>query len=147
MSNTIIGRVKSFKDYWIHLKGYYWSIQLEIAVWIYWIHLKGFYWRIHLEIAVWILDKRKACWIWDFHSFSFAQSGIWLFCVICLHLLLAFLHSYGRLLRRLPHSTQLNGCSFIQYEDFDLLHWCVNNCTNECRLVIVVSQSAVSLVE
>ena len=57
MSNTIIGRVKSFKDYWIHLKGYYWSIQLEIAVWIYWIHLKGLYWRIHLEIAVWILDN------------------------------------------------------------------------------------------
>ena len=74
MSNTIIGRVKSFKDYWIHLKGYYWSIQLEIAVWIYWIHLKGLYWRIHLEIAVWILDKRKACWIWDLHSFILFRS-------------------------------------------------------------------------
>ena len=130
MSNTIIGRVKSFKDYWIHLKGYYWSIQLEIAVWIYY-PLK----RILLENSLkllfgfWIKEKRAGFGIY-IHSFSFAQSGIWLSCVICLHLLFAFLHSYGRLLRRLPHSTQLNstqlnGCSLIQYEDFDLLHWCV----------------------
>ena len=126
MSNTIIGRVKSFKDYWIHLKGYYWSIQLEIAVWIYWIHLKGFYWRIHLEIAVWILDKRKARWIWDLHSFSFAQSGIWLFCVICLH-------SYSRLLRRVPHSTQLNSTAAHSF-NMKILICCLgacNNCTNE----------------
>ena len=137
MSNTIIGRVKSFKDYWIHLKGYYWSIQLEIAAWIYWIHLKGLYWRIHLEIAVWILDKRKARWIWDLHSFSFAQSGIWLSCVICLHLLFAFLHSYmvacsdGYLIQL--NSTQLNSTAAHSF-NMKILICCIgacNNCTNE----------------
>ena len=107
MSNTIIGRVKSFKDYWIHLKGYYWSIQLEIAVWIYWIHLKGFNWRIQLEIAVWILDKRKACWIWDFHSFILFRSIRHL--VILCHLF-AYIHTVALLAQTVTYLIQLNGC-------------------------------------
>ena len=46
---TIIGRVKSFEDYWINLKSYYWSIN----------------WK--LLLGLWIKTKRAGFWA----SFSF----------------------------------------------------------------------------
>ena len=41
---TIIGRVKSFEDYWINLKSYYWSIN----------------WK--LLLGLWIKTKRAGFW-------------------------------------------------------------------------------------
>ena len=57
---TIIGRVKSFEDYWINLKSYYWSIN----------------WK--LLLGLWIKTKRAGFWASFIHSILSFNTVIWL---------------------------------------------------------------------
>ena len=135
MSNTIIGRVKSFKDYWIHLKGYYWSIQLEIAVWIYY-PLK----RILLENSLkllfgfWIKEKRAGFGIY-IHSLSLNQAFGYLVSFAYIYSSPFYIHmvacSDGYLIQL--NSTQLNSTAAHSF-NMKILICCIgacNNCTNE----------------
>ena len=97
---TIIGRVKSFEDYWINLKSYYWSIN----------------WK--LLLGLWIKTKRAGFWASFIHSISSFNIVIW------------FIISHGIFSGTHPQSPTVifsygHSRSTTQHENFDLLHWCV----------------------
>ena len=106
---TIIGRVKSFEDYWINLKSYYWSIN----------------WK--LLLGLWIKTKRAGFWASFIHSILSFNTVIWL---LFHTVIFSGIHSHSQsstvifLYGHSLHGRLLN-YSTTQHENFNLLHWCV----------------------
>ena len=125
-----INLIESFKEYLIGSKDFLnfsslsrYKVNLDYTIHTY-------FWDLcfHLTGLLFVLG---------FHSFTFAPHCLIHLLTRSSHLyghnhtliiLHAFLHLYGHLTQRLPHSTALtHSLSLTQHENFNLLHWCVIN--------------------